>query len=143
MRKTGKWLGLTLAFLIVAGGSFWLGLKYQQQKFTALRAQFGQGPMRMKQGFRASEAPEGETPNRTGEMIISGKVDNVEEGVITMTTRFGSQKIELSSGVNIEKLQKGSLTDISEGVEILARGERKDDNTLEAREILVGFSLGD
>lgn len=132
---------LTLVLLVTAGGSFWLGMKYQQL-LLARRPGFGGGPIGNTQVGQPPVIFAQGVPARADQAMVSGRVDKVEEGVITLTTRFGSQKISYSSGVKVEKTQAADLSEVEEGTEILVQGERKGENVFEAKEILVNFSVG-
>ncbi len=134
-------LVLVVAFVVVAGGSFWLGTYYQQWSRTNQMRQFiaggGQGqPPGMSDGQfpgtsgnnqqgtsgNNQQGMPGGQPN--GEMGISGKVDKVDSNIITITTPMGSQKIEVSSDAKVSKPASGSLDDIKKGVQIFVQGKR-------------------
>lgn len=130
---------LVVAFVAVAGGSFWLGAYYENQTRASRMRQFiGSG----NQGQLPGMPPGGDQagmPNGQprGQMGITGKVDRVEANTITITTRFGSQKITFSSDVGVNKPSSGSIDDVKKGAEILVEGERDSDGKIQAEKIQI------
>jgi len=127
---------LVVAFIVVAGGSFWLGIYYQEQGRMNQTRQFrsDQGsPLGMPGGNQQG------MPDRQagGPMGITGKVDKVDSNNIIITTRMGSQKIEISSDVIVNKPSSGKIDDIKKGKEILVQGERDKDGKIEAESIYI------
>lgn len=120
---------LAIAFLVVAGGSFWLGTYYAaQSRINRMRQFTGMGaeqPQRMME--REQQGP----------VSITGKVDKVASGTITMTTPRGSQKITFSSDVVVNKPSSGSIGDIEKGTEILIEGERDSEGKIQAKVIQI------
>ncbi len=131
---------LIVAFLAVAGGSFWLGMKYQEQSFiNQMRQRFGnrvEGFQQRMPGMFGGEQP-GAGRNQVGQANIVGKVDKVSGDTITMTTRMGSIKIKIPANVVVKKAGLGSLDDIKAGAKVLVEGEHDKDGNIEAREIMI------
>jgi len=134
---------LVTGFLAVAAGSFWLGTYYERQTAVNRMRQFAGGaqqgqPPGMSDGNQ-QDMPGGQPD---GEMGISGKVDKIDNNTITITARMGSQKIEISSDLKVNKSASGSIDDIKKGAEIFVQGERDDDGTIKAETIQI-ISIGD
>lgn len=129
---------LIVAFIVVSGGSFWLGMKYQEQRFQSMRAGFrsmfpGQGG----QTETPAGIPQGLGRDEQGPVTLMGKVDKVDSESITMTTRFGSQKVSLTSKVAVMKPDPISLDELKVGAEVIIQGERDNQGNVEAKEILI------
>lgn len=129
---------LVVAFLAVVGGSFWLGTYYQEQSRISQIRQFvaggGQGQSTGMQGDSQQGGPSGQPD---GEMGITGKVDKIDSTNITITARMGSQKIEISPDVTVNKPSSGSIEDIKKGTEVLVQGERDSDGKIKAEKIQI------
>jgi hypothetical protein len=129
---------LVVAFLAVAGGSFWLGTYYQEQSRTAqMRQFFGGGGQGRPPGTPGGNQQGMANRQQAGPMGINGRVDKVDSNSITITTRMGSQKIEVSSGVKVNKSSPGGIDDIEKGNEIFIQGERKSDGKIQAETIQI------
>ncbi len=96
--------GLALVLLMTAGGSFRLGMKYQHL-LLARRPGFSEGPIGNTQVGQPPVIFGQGGPARADQAMVSGRVDKVEEGVIILTTRFGSQKISYFSELRLKKIR--------------------------------------
>ena len=65
----------------------------------------------------------------------TGRITAVQGQTITIETRQGSEKINLSSSTTITKLISGGTTDLTEGTSIVVAGTRKDDGSYDATSI--------
>jgi hypothetical protein len=70
-----------------------------------------------------------------GARSTMGRVTAVNGQTVTIETRQGSQKIQLTSGSTVNKLTTGSSGDIQEGSTIVASGTRKDDGSFDATSV--------
>jgi hypothetical protein len=121
---------LLIAFLAVAGRSFWLGTYYEAQSgINRMRQFYGGGNQGQLRGMPGGQ--------QQGSMGVTGKVDEVTSDTITMTTRFGSQKITFSSKTAVNKPSPGSIDDIKQGTEILVQGERDSEGKIQAKTIQI------
>lgn len=127
---------LLVAFLAIAGGSFWLGTYYEAQSRMSRMRQFG--GMSPGQGQQRPGEPQRQFGTRQqGPAAITGKVDKVTTDTITITTRFGSQKITLTSKTTVNKATKGDSNDIKPGSQILVTGEGDPGEKIEAESIQI------
>ena len=122
---------LVIAFLVVAGGSFWLGTYYETQ--TRMRQFAGMGQGQFQQRFGDAQGNSGQRPQGPG--FVTGKVDKVTADTITITTRTGSQKITLTAKTTVTKAGMGDIADIKEGSQIMVRGEGNPGEKFEAESI--------
>jgi hypothetical protein len=127
---------LAIAFVVVAGGSFWLGTYYETQSRMSRMRQFaGMAP---GQGQQRMGGQQGELGARQqGPGFVTGKVDKVTTDTITITTRSGSQKITLTSKTAVTKAAKGEIGDIKPGSQIMVRGEGDPGEKIEAESIQI------
>ncbi len=65
----------------------------------------------------------------------TGRITAVQGQTITIETRQGSEKINLSPSTTITKLISGGTTDLTEGTSIVVAGARKDDGSYDATSI--------
>jgi|Deesub1362A_J573_1020465.scaffolds.fasta_scaffold02776_8 hypothetical protein len=143
LENKGMWAIIMVVLLLVVGSaSFWLGMKYQQQRFiNQVRQRFGSalpGQGIFGQGAQnAQGVPQG---GGRGSPILTAKVDKVNEDVITITTRFGSQKISLSSEVEVQKPASATFSDLKVGSQVIVVGERDDKGNFKASKIIVTSS---
>lgn len=127
---------LVIAFLATAGGSFWLGTYYEAQNRVNRMRQFaGMSPEQRQQMAGGRQGNSGLRPQNNG--LITGKVDKVTPDTITITTRFGSQKINLTSETVVDKPVKGDINDIKKGSQIFVKGERDKEDKVEAEVIQI------
>lgn len=149
--KNSTWKALIAVFVLVAValGSFELGVYYQRTQRARLFSQFGGGGIsggfgdrgQMQSGAggqqRMNGMPQGGFQNNRGSMYISGKVDVVRDDSITITTRFGSQKILLTSKTKVGKTMNASIKDIKAGSQIIIGGAGDPGKGLSAQNIYV------
>lgn len=128
---------LVVAFVVVAGGSFWLGTYYQEQNRMNQMRQFAGGGQSQPPGMPGDNQQGMPGRNQQGSTGTTGKVDKVDSDSITITTRFGSQKIEISSDVTVNKPSSGNISDIEKGTEILAQGKRDSEDKIQAKVIQI------
>ena len=130
---------VSIAFIAIAAGSFWAGTYYQNQKMINQFRQFsGMRPNQQTGGMN----PEQHQPGMMGGglqglMGLTGKVDSITPDSITMTTRMGSQKIEITTDIKVNKSASGSISDIDQGMEILVQGERDEEGRIQAESIQI------
>lgn len=128
---------LVIAFLIIAGGSFWFGTYYETQNRTNRMRQFSNG-MTPGQWPQRTGGQQGENGvRRQGSMPITGKVDKVTSDTITITTRFGSQKINLIPKTVVNKATTGNLDDIKQGSQIFVTANGDSGGQIEAKSIQI------
>lgn len=127
---------LAVAFLAVAGGSFWLGTYYETQSLMSRMRQFGgRGTGQWQQMMGEQHGEPG--ARQQGPGFVTGKVDKVTPDTITITTRLGSQKISLTSKTAVTKAAKGDLKDIKPGSQIMVRGEGDPGEKIEAESVQI------
>lgn len=127
---------LLIGFLAVAGGSFWLGTYYQAQSRISRMRQFsGMTPEQFRQ--RQGEQQRQPGTRQQGPALLTGKVDKVAPDTLTITSRFGSQKINLTPETNINKAIKGDFEDIKVGSQIIVSGEGDPREKIEAESIQI------
>jgi hypothetical protein len=118
---------------IVAGaGGFFGGMKYQQSKSPKVAGRFTANGAR-------GQMPAGQRNNTGGSRPVSGKVIAKDEKGVTIELADKSSKIILfSDSSNINKTEKGTVDDISEGSQIVVFGQENPDGSISAQNIQIG-----
>ena len=133
--------------LIVRLAGFFGGMKYQQSKTEMPRGQFMLN--REGQPGRNGGAPMiGETGRRpeggmgTGTRPVSGEIIATDEASITIKMQDGSSKIVMiSETTDINKAEKGTKTDLSNGQDMMVFGKENTDGTVTAINVQVNPSI--
>lgn len=115
-----------LILIIVAGGTFFAGMKYQQSKQPAFLRQLNGQP-----GQRT-----GSGQNRTGFRPVSGEIVSSDTNSITVKLQDGSSKIViLSDKTEINKAATGSKEDLKKGERVMVIGQDNTDGSVTAQSI--------
>ncbi|MEM3112690.1 MAG: DUF5666 domain-containing protein [Candidatus Anstonellales archaeon] len=124
--KNGKMIAtIAVLILLVGGGSFFAGMKYQQPKrpqgrfgnFQGQAGQFGQ-----RQGFRP----------------VNGEIISVDDKSITVKLADNSSKIVLlTDTTTINKTSPGSKEDLKVGEKVAAFGTENSDGSVTAQNIQI------
>ncbi|MBI4009281.1 hypothetical protein HY357_03540 [Candidatus Roizmanbacteria bacterium] len=126
-----------LALLLVAGGSFFAGTKYQESKRSNLRTQFGNN----QTGRFGGQFPAG--ANRSGFRPIAGEIISADDKSITVKLQDGSSKIILlSDKTEINKAEKATKTDLKTGVQVAVFGNENSDGSITAQNIQLNPQFG-
>lgn len=128
---------LAVGFLAVAAGLFWLGTYYERQVASNQMRQFAGGDQDQPQGMSDGNQQDMPGGQQNGEMGINGTVDKIDDNTIIITARMGSQKIEISSDLKVNKSASGNIDDIKKGAEIFVQGERDSDGKIKAETIQI------
>ncbi len=122
--KNGKMIA-TIAVLIVlvGGGSFFAGMKYQQSKRPQGRfGNFQLGQFGQRQGFRP----------------VNGEIISVDDKSITVKLADNSSKIVLLTDTTaINKSSQGSKEDLKVGEKVVAFGTENSDGSITAENIQI------
>lgn len=116
--------------VIVGAGAFYGGMKYQQSKMPRFTENFsglrGQNSQRAAQGLKP----------------VNGTIISQDENSITVKLTDESSKIVfLSENSTINKTEKGSIEDLSEGTEVVVFGQENSDGSLTAQNIQIGTEM--
>ncbi len=117
-----------LLLVIVAGGAFFAGMKYQQSK-SPRPGNF--------QGNRS-----GQFQQRTGQngRAVNGEILNADDKSITVKLQDGSSKIVLlTETTTINKSAEGSKSDLKEGEKVAVFGTENSDGSVTAQNIQLGL----
>ncbi len=104
-----------------------MSVQQVQQQFAQSGEQGGQGGQGFWRGGGFMMGGQG-----GGQRSITGRVDSVDDGVITITTPRGAEKISVPGGVTVTKAVPGSISDIKPGQQIWVEGKRTSDGGFEA-----------
>jgi len=123
-----------LVAIIVGGGAFFGGMKYQQSKQRSFFRQ-GNAP-----GLRAGVG------NRLGFRPVNGEIISLDDKSITVKLQDGSSKIVLiSDKTEINKAAEATKSDLKVGDKVAVFGQENSDGSVTAQNvqinpILRGFS---
>lgn len=118
-----------LVAIIVGGGAFFGGMKYQQSK---QRSFFRQG--NALQGARA-----GLGGNRMGFRPVNGEIISSDDKSITVKLQDGSSKIVIfSDKTTVNKTSESSKSDLKTGEQVVVIGTTNSDGSITAQTISIG-----
>ena len=113
-----------IILVMIAAGSFFGGMKYQESK----RSQSG------RQAFSQN----GQERGRQGVRPVNGQIIGIDDKSITVKMRDGSSKIViLSSKTSINKSAQGSKSDLKEGESVAVFGTENSDGSVTADNLQV------
>ena len=131
-------LTVGLLILVIAGASFFGGMKYQESKVIGNR-QFGNGNTQNRAGaggqgiVRMGGA--GGSANRMGGQIL-GEIISADDKSITVKLADGSSKIILlSTTTSIIKSSEANKTDLTTGTKVGVFGQTNTDGSVTAQNI--------
>ncbi len=120
------YLVVAILVVIVGGGAFFAGMKYQQSKQPAFLRQ-----MAGVQGQRT-----GTGGNRTGFRPVNGEIISSDDKSITVKLQDGSSKIVLlSDNTQINKAAEATKEDLKAGEKVAVFGQENSDGTVTAQNI--------
>lgn len=117
-----------VALVFSAGGGFFAGMKYQEQKTPDFPGRFGQRPAGQMQ-------PEGQNSRRP----ISGEITSIDDGSVTVSLPDGGSKIVLlTDSTAVNKTEKVSGSDLLLGEEVQVLGQENADGSVTAESVFIG-----
>lgn len=121
------YLVIAILVVIVGGGAFFAGMKYQQSKQPTFPRQFDGGV----QGQRT-----GAGGNRMGFRPVNGEIISSDDKSITVKLQDGSSKIVLlSDTTQINKAAEATKEDLKTGEKVAVFGTENSDGTVTAQNI--------
>lgn len=125
-----KIIPIVAVIILVAGGSFFGGMKYGQSNTSS--SGFPGGDSRQN----ASGTFPGGVINRGGANLISGEIIAKDENSITLKLSSGGSKIIFYSGsTTIQKTTSGGAADLTVGKTVSVSGKTNDDGSVTAQSI--------
>lgn len=130
MKKT--LLSIIAVAIVVGGGSFYGGMKYEQSKSASNRQQrFGQATGSGQGGFRGGQGG-------AGGGLVSGEVISKDSQSITVKTRDGSSKIVFfSDATEVSKFVAGASIDLAVGKTVIVIGKANSDGSITSQSIQI------
>ena len=124
---------LVIGFIIVAGGSFYGGMRYQQSNVPA-RGSFAQ----MGSGYGGVTGRAGGRGGMTNSGFASGSILSKDATSITINMRTGGSKIVLlSDKTQVVKAATGTLDDLIVGGNVTVTGTANSDGSVTAESVQV------
>jgi hypothetical protein len=127
MDKKIKIATIIVLAILVGGGSFYGGMKFEQSQSANKRADFAGGNF---QGVRTNG-------NNTGSGMTSGSIISKDDKSITLQlpNNAGSKIIFYSDSTEISKFSKGLIDDLNTGDNIMVSGKSNTDGSITAQTI--------
>lgn len=127
---------LALTALIVGGGAFYGGMRYQQSKSTRVPSRAGE--LRgMRTPFGGGNA-QGTNGGRAMGGFTTGEIVSKDANSFTLKLRDGGSKIIFfASSTTIGKMAAGSMDDLAPGTEVVVNGSANQDGSLAASSIQI------
>jgi len=117
---------IAILVVLVGGGAFFAGMKYQQSKQPAFLRQTG--------GVQGQRTGTGE--NRMGFRPVNGEIISSDEKSITVKLQDGSSKIVLfSDSTEINKAAEATKEDLKTGEKVAVFGTENSDGSVTAQNI--------
>ena len=122
-------ISLIVVAIVFAGGGFFGGIKYQQNKLPPMAARAGQfagaaGGAARRAGGNAS--------------FISGTVLSVDSNTITVKLQNGgSQNVILAPSTQYRKAVDGTAADVTVGTNVIATGSTNSDGSVTAQNVQI------
>lgn len=117
-----------LLVIIVSGGSFFAGMKYQQSRRSAAGRQFGAGQLGIRTGLT----------NRQNFRPVNGEIISSDDKSITVKLTDGSSKIVLfNDKTTINKATDATKDDLKVGGKVMATGQENPDGSISAQTIQI------
>lgn len=123
-----KILPIVVALIVVGGGAFCAGTKYQQSKMPS-RGNFQNMTSEQRQQF---------SQNRNGSGFLGEEVLSKDDQSITVKMQDGSSKIVFfSASTAVSKMTDGSIDDVAVGKQIMITGTQNSDGSYSAKTIQI------
>jgi hypothetical protein len=146
MKKILMIVAAILILALVAGGSFWGGMKYQTAQAAQIQANFfnarggqfpgdGQSPG-AGQRQNGGQFPSG-GPGFAGGRGTVGEVKSIDGNVLTLSTAQNVTTVNLSDSTQIQKTASGTTADLQPGTRVLVTGETDSKGTITANRITI------
>lgn len=134
MKNANKIVGLVIAVLIVASGSFYGGMLYGKSKNS-----FGQRMGQFREnGQMGPGAPTRQMNGNQNRGLMNGEIISLDDKSLTIKLPDGGSKIIFFSGqTSIGKAISGSVSDLAVGQIISASGTANSDGSVAAQQIQI------
>ncbi|MCW1892245.1 MAG: DUF5666 domain-containing protein [Candidatus Uhrbacteria bacterium] len=125
---------LVIAFVVVAGGSFYGGMRYGSSKSIKSRSAGGQ---MMGQGLRVGGGAMG-ARNGGGLNATNGEITSKDEKSFTVKLADGSSKIVLfSASTTVGEMTQGSMDSLTPGKTVMVMGKTGTDGSITATMVQI------
>jgi len=137
--KNKKIIVSIVVCLVIAGASFFVGMRYGQSKisdpsFANKQGSFGQNGFNQNVGGRPGQGMRNGAGNNGG--IVSGEIISKDDKSMTIKLRDGGSKIVLLSPVSkVEKTVDGTIADVAIGKSVMVTGTANPDGSVSATSI--------
>jgi Domain of unknown function (DUF5666) len=140
MNRTLTIVLAVVVLLAVAGGSFYGGSLYGRSQAQATLSAARQGGFggAGNSGANAQGTPGARRAGVQGGGFVTGQIDQVADGSLTLTDNNGKQtKVLVTNTTLIQKQASVALTDIKQGETVVVSGNTGTDGSITARSVQV------
>lgn len=131
-----KYLILVVA-VIVGGAGFFAGTKYQQNKLNEFARNLPENFEQMR-GQMGQHRTNGSSELTT----VRGEILSMDDSNVTVKLDDNSSKIViLADSTGINKSEKGSIEDLTEGTKVTIMGQTNSDGSVTASNIQIGTGM--
>ena len=131
-----KILPMIIVLLIVAGGSFFGGMKYGQSKKTNVSGNAGRNFQNLTNEQRQQMRQDGGIGKMGNGGFVGGEIISKDAKSITVKDNSGSTKIILlSDSTKVSKTVDGKADDLTIGKNIMVTGDSNSDGSVTAKTI--------
>jgi len=131
-----KYLIVVIA-AIVGGTSFFAGTKYQQSKINEFARNLPENFEQMR-----GQVGQHRTNGSSGLTTVRGEILSVDDSNVTVKLDDDSSKIIiLADSTGINKSEKGSTEDLTEGTKVIIIGQTNSDGSVTASNIQIGTEM--
>ena len=126
--------------IVLAGGFFYTGMMYGEQKNKVIENSLSQNRQGQLQQFSGRNGPGGQRGGamRAGGGFITGEILSKDAQSITVKLRDGGSKIILvSESTRVTKETEGTIDDLSIGTGVSIAGETNSDGSINAQSVQI------
>ncbi len=141
-----KKIAIIVAIIIIAGGSFYAGMRYEQSKNTAANRNAGgfanltpeERQARLQQFGATAGQGGGQRGTRANGGFATGDIISKDDKSITVKLPDGGSKIIFySTSTQVKKAVDGTSDDLQTGTQVTVNGSANSDGSLTAQTIQI------
>lgn len=139
MKKALIIIGAVVLALVIAGGSFYGGMAYQNNQQAQTRANFlrSRGITDTGNGANGSFTGGGQAGGRGFGGGTNGTVKSINGSTLTVSTAQNVTTVNLTDSTVIEKSVAGAASDLQPGERVIVTGQRDSSGVVTASQVLI------
>lgn len=134
--KKQNTLFLILGFVIIAGGAFFGGMKYQESKQSNFQSRFANNGFEARNGNSQGQMMSGGNRNLNGFRPVNGEIISADDKSITIKLTDGSSRIVFfSDKTTVNRSTQAAVSDLKTGEKVMVMGQQEADGSIVAQTI--------